>query len=52
MTFDRPEYPYIDDEYTVPIEETLAALAALGELVKAGKVRHVGVSNETPWGIA
>lgn len=31
----------------VPIEETLAAL---GELVKEGKVRHVGVSNESAWG--
>lgn len=30
-----------------PIEETLAAL---DELVKAGKVRHIGLSNETPWG--
>lgn len=49
MTFGRPNYPYIDDEYTVPIEETLSVL---GELVKAGKIRHVGVSNETPWGVA
>jgi aryl-alcohol dehydrogenase-like predicted oxidoreductase len=32
-----------------PIEETLAALA---EIVKAGKVRHVGVSNESPWGVS
>ena len=31
----------------VPLEETLAALA---ELVDAGRVRHVGLSNETPWG--
>ncbi len=31
----------------VPILETLTAL---GELVKEGKVRHVGLSNETPWG--
>lgn len=31
------------------IEETLAAL---GELVRQGKVRHVGVSNETPWGVS
>jgi aryl-alcohol dehydrogenase-like predicted oxidoreductase len=31
----------------VPIEETLAAL---DELVKEGKVRHVGVSNESGWG--
>jgi aryl-alcohol dehydrogenase-like predicted oxidoreductase len=31
----------------IPIEETLAAL---GELVEQGKIRHVGISNETPWG--
>lgn len=33
----------------VPIEETLDALA---DLVKAGKIRHFGVSNETPWGLS
>jgi aryl-alcohol dehydrogenase-like predicted oxidoreductase len=27
-------------------------LAALASLVKAGKVRHVGLSNETPWGVS
>ncbi len=32
----------------VSIEETLAAL---GDLVRAGKVGHVGISNETPWGV-
>lgn len=32
----------------VAIEETLAALA---DLVKAGKVRHIGLSNETSWGL-
>lgn len=32
---------------STPIEDTLAALA---DLIKAGKIRHVGVSNETPWG--
>jgi aryl-alcohol dehydrogenase-like predicted oxidoreductase len=37
--------PQADD---VPIEETLSALS---ELVKAGKVRQVGISNETPWGL-
>jgi aryl-alcohol dehydrogenase-like predicted oxidoreductase len=37
------------DEAAVPIEETLGAL---DELVKAGKVRHAGISNETPWGVA
>jgi aryl-alcohol dehydrogenase-like predicted oxidoreductase len=36
--------PYADE---VPIEDTLAALA---DLVRAGKVRAVGISNETPWG--
>ncbi|MQT12713.1 aldo/keto reductase [Segnochrobactrum spirostomi] len=31
----------------VPIEETLMVLA---DFVTAGKVRHIGLSNETPWG--
>ncbi len=31
-----------------PIEDQLAAL---GELVKEGKVRYVGLSNEQPWGV-
>lgn len=31
----------------VPIEETLGALA---DLVQAGKIRHIGLSNETAWG--
>jgi aryl-alcohol dehydrogenase-like predicted oxidoreductase len=31
----------------VPIEETLAALFAH---VKAGRIRHIGLSNETAWG--
>lgn len=30
------------------IEETLATLAAL---IDEGRIRHVGVSNETPWGV-
>lgn len=33
---------------TTPIRETLEALA---ELVQAGKIRHIGLSNETPWGV-
>jgi aryl-alcohol dehydrogenase-like predicted oxidoreductase len=33
---------------SVPIEETLGAL---GELVQAGKIRHIGVSNESSWGV-
>lgn len=33
----------------VAIAETLEAL---GEMVKAGKIRHIGVSNESAWGVA
>lgn len=32
----------------VPIEETLGAL---DELVRAGTIRHIGVSNESAWGV-
>jgi aryl-alcohol dehydrogenase-like predicted oxidoreductase len=31
--------------------EMLEILQALGECVKSGKIRHFGLSNETPWGI-
>lgn len=31
-----------------PIAETLQAL---GEQIEAGKIRHIGLSNETPWGL-
>jgi aryl-alcohol dehydrogenase-like predicted oxidoreductase len=40
--------PAQDRDYS-PIEEQLRAL---GGLVKAGKVRHIGLSNETPYGVA
>lgn len=36
------------EEQSVPIEETLRAC---DDLVKEGKVRHIGISNETPWGV-
>ena len=42
------DYTHYDDD-AVPIAETLEAFAAL---VKAGKIRHIGVSNETAWGVA
>ncbi|EIV8467193.1 TPA: NADP(H)-dependent aldo-keto reductase [Vibrio vulnificus] len=41
-------YPYPDTQEEVTLIETLEAL---NELVKAGKVRYIGVSNETPWGV-
>ncbi|MFM2160892.1 MAG: hypothetical protein RLZZ383_404 [Pseudomonadota bacterium] len=37
------------DADATPIEETLRGLDAL---VRSGKVRAIGVSNETPWGLA
>jgi len=40
-------YTHVDGD-NVPIEETLRVLA---DLVQAGKIRHVGLSNETPWGV-
>jgi len=36
------------EEEMTPIEETLGAL---DELVTAGKIRSIGLSNETPWGV-
>ena len=41
-------YRHFPGDDAVPIEETLGAL---GDLVREGKVRHIGISNETPWGV-
>jgi len=46
--FGKLSYTHVPDETPVPIEETLTVL---GDAVKAGKVRTVGLSNETPWGV-
>ena len=40
--------PASDEDTFTAISETLEALE---EQVKAGKIRHIGLSNETPWGI-
>jgi aryl-alcohol dehydrogenase-like predicted oxidoreductase len=44
--FGRLGYEY-SDEMGVSIEETLEAMT---DLVKSGRVRYIGISNETPWG--
>lgn len=44
--FGQLGYQHVDEDFTA-IEETLVAC---DELVKEGKVRHFGLSNETPWG--
>jgi aryl-alcohol dehydrogenase (NADP+) len=46
--FGQAAYDPRAERATTPIDEQLAAL---GSLVKAGKIRHVGLSNETPWGV-
>ncbi|MBB5212259.1 NADP(H)-dependent aldo-keto reductase [Microbulbifer hydrolyticus] len=45
--FGKLGYQHSDDD-GIDISETLSALQ---ELVDAGKVRHIGLSNETPWGM-
>ena len=42
---------YFDPAKDRPQTSILEQLQALGGLVKAGKVRHIGLSNETPWGL-
>ncbi len=46
--FGATGYDAAKEHGSTPIAEQLQALA---ELVSAGKIRHIGVSNETPWGI-
>jgi aryl-alcohol dehydrogenase-like predicted oxidoreductase len=46
-TFGKLGYRHDPADEPIPIEETLQAL---GDMVRAGKVRHIGLSNETPWG--
>jgi len=47
--FGATRYDVTQERDSVPIAEQLLALA---ELVKAGKIRHIGLSNETPWGVS
>ncbi|WPC04305.1 NADP(H)-dependent aldo-keto reductase [Pseudomonas benzenivorans] len=44
--FGQLGYRHQDSVFT-PLEDTLEAL---DEQVKTGKIRHIGLSNETPWG--
>ncbi|MCE2570799.1 NADP(H)-dependent aldo-keto reductase [Motilimonas eburnea] len=47
--FGQLNYQYASEETYTPVVETLEALQ---ELVKAGKIRYIGISNETPWGMS
>ncbi|HUF21858.1 MAG TPA: NADP(H)-dependent aldo-keto reductase [Burkholderiales bacterium] len=46
--FGKTFYDPAEERPTVPIEEQLEAFA---EPIKAGKVRYLGLSNESPWGV-
>jgi len=46
--FGQLYYDLAKETSQTPIHEQLEALAGL---VRAGKVRHIGLSNETPWGV-
>jgi len=46
--FGRLGYNHDEQDTPTPIEETLQVL---GDLVNSGKVRAIGLSNETPWGV-
>ncbi|MBP2849349.1 NADP(H)-dependent aldo-keto reductase [Dickeya oryzae] len=47
-SFGKLNYQYTQEKPAVTLLETLEAL---NEQVRAGKIRYIGVSNETPWGV-
>jgi aryl-alcohol dehydrogenase-like predicted oxidoreductase len=47
--FGQTEFNPAYERPCTSIEETLSVL---GELIKAGKIRHIGVSNESAWGVS
>ncbi len=47
--FGATGYDVTQERDSTPIAEQLHVLA---EFVKAGKIRHIGLSNETPWGVS
>lgn len=47
--FGETVYDPSKERETIPIAEQLTVFA---DLIKAGKIRYLGLSNETPWGIS
>jgi len=45
--FGERAYEHVREDKPIPLEETLYALK---ELIKEGKIRYIGLSNETAWG--
>ncbi|MCG8491653.1 MAG: NADP(H)-dependent aldo-keto reductase [Sneathiellales bacterium] len=46
--FGKLGYTHVEEEDAIELLETLEAL---GDIVKSGKVRHIGLSNESAWGV-
>jgi len=46
--FGAPDYDIAQEHETIPIIEQLEVFS---DLIKAGKIRYLGLSNETPWGV-
>jgi len=46
--FGKLGYEHTEDADAIALEETLVALKAL---TVTGKIRYIGISNETPWGL-
>lgn len=46
--FGKLGYQHQTDATAIAIEETLMACE---QLIRSGMVRHIGISNETPWGV-
>lgn len=47
--FGQGTYERVNERETTPIFEQLSVLS---DLVQTGKVRYIGLSNETPWGVS
>ncbi|SDS47915.1 Predicted oxidoreductase [Polaribacter sp. KT25b] len=46
--FGSREYPY--KTFSKEVEKHLEILETLQDFIKQGKIKHIGLSNETPWG--
>ena len=46
--FGKLGYQHTEPDDSIPLLETLEVL---NDLVRAGKIAHIGISNETPWGL-
>ncbi len=47
--FGSTSYDVSAERESTPISEQLQVMS---DMVKAGKIRHIGLSNETPWGVS